>query len=242
MTTGATRHVLTKGVDTVVYVYMSSEQQPDATMSRAERLKSRSAERREAQRGRLRDLLLVVAEEQLRTRGYAAFSLREVAEATQYTPTTIYRHFRDRDALIEAVLQKWFGHFARALDEADRPQLAPQERLMGIGDAYLRFALAQPERYRIMFLDRPDIGVMPQEGAHFRDDPAFGVLIRACEALFAAGQAGAHPPMKVAMMLWLGLHGVAAMAVASDILDARAAHQLGMGMATVLVAGLQSGG
>jgi hypothetical protein len=32
------------------------------------------------------------------------------------------------------------------------------------------------------------------------------------------------------------------MAVASDILDARAAHQLGMGMATVLVAGLQSGG
>jgi AcrR family transcriptional regulator len=221
---------------------MSVDQQPDHTLSRAERLKNRSAERREAQRGRLRDLLLVVAEEQLRTRGYGAFSLREVAEATQYTPTTIYRHFRDRDALIEAVLQKWFGLFARALEEADRPQAAPRERLMGLGDAYLRFALAQPERYRIMFLDRPDIGVMPREGAHFRDDPAFGELIRACEALCAAGGAGAHPPMQVAMMLWLGLHGVAAMAVASDILDARAAHQLGMGMATVLLAGLSSAG
>lgn len=221
---------------------MSCEEQPDGTSSRAERLKSRSAARREAQRGRLHDLLLVVSEEQLRTRGYAAFSLREVAEATQYTPTTIYRHFRDREALIEAVLQKWFSLFARALEEADRPRSAPRERLMGLGDAYLRFALAQPERYRIMFLDRPDIGVLPDEGAHFRDDPAFGVLIRACEALCAAGEAGAHPPMHVAMMLWLGLHGVAAMAVATNILDARAAHQLGMGMATVLVAGLQSAG
>ena len=221
---------------------MSSEQQPEATLSRAERLKSRSAARREAQRGRLRDLLLVVAEEQLRSRGYAAFSLREVAEATQYTPTTIYRHFRDRDALIEAVLQKWFALFARALEEADRPHAAPRERLLGLGDAYLRFALAQPERYRIMFLDRPDIGGMPHEGAHFRDDPAFGVLIRACEALCAAGEAGAHAPMQVAMMLWLGLHGVAAMTVASDILDARAAHQVGMGIATAILGGLRPAG
>lgn len=219
---------------------MSNNEQPGAPHSRAERLKNRSAARREAQRGRLRDLLLVVAEEQLLEKGYEGFSLREVAEATQYTPTTIYRHFRDRDALIEAVLQKWFQKFARALEEADRPDAAPGERMASLGDAYLRFALAQPGRYRVMFLDRPDIGVMPDESAHFRDDPAFGVLIRACEALCTAGEAGAHQPMQVAMMVWLGLHGVAAMAVASNILDPRAAHQLGMGIAHVLLRGLRS--
>lgn len=219
---------------------MSHDEQSGTPHSRADRLKSRSAARREAQRGRLRDLLLVVAEEQLLEKGYEAFSLREVAEATQYTPTTIYRHFRDRDALIEAVLQKWFQKFARALEEADRPDAAPSERMMTLSDAYLRFALSQPERYRVMFLDRPDIGVMPDESAHFRDDPAFGVLIRACEALCAAGEAGAHQPMQVAMMVWLGLHGVAAMAVASHILDPRAAQQVGMGIAHVLLRGLRS--
>jgi AcrR family transcriptional regulator len=219
---------------------MSNEEQPSGTHSRAERLKSRSAARREAQRGRLRDLLLVVAEEQLREKGYEAFSLREVAEATQYTPTTIYRHFRDRDALIEAVLQKWFQQCARALMEADRHDFTPRERIMGLGDAYLRFALAQPERYRVMFLNRPDIGVMPDEGAELRDDPAFGVLIRACDALCAAGEAGAHQSMQAAMMVWLGLHGVAAMAVASEIVDPRTAHQLGMGIGHALLRGLRS--
>ncbi len=219
---------------------MSNAEPPSPTHSRADRLKNRSAERREAQRGRLRDLLLEVAEEQLLDKGYEAFSLREVAEATQYTPTTIYRHFRDRDALIEAVLQKWFQQFARALEDADRPDVAPHERMMSLGDAYLRFALAKPERYRVMFLDRPDIGVMPDQSAHFRDDPAFGVLIRACEALCAAGEAGAHQPMQVAMMVWLGLHGVAAMAVASNILNPRAAHQVGMGIGHALLRGLRS--
>ncbi|WP_396215426.1 TetR/AcrR family transcriptional regulator [Gemmatimonas sp.] len=219
---------------------MNNGEQQSPTHSRADRLKNRSAERREAQRGRLRDLLLVVAEAQLLKKGYEAFSLREVAEATQYTPTTIYRHFRDRDALIEAVLQKWFQQFAHALENADHPDFAPHERMMSLGDAYLRFALAQPERYRVMFLDRPDIGVMPDKSAHLRDDPAFGVLFRACEALCSAGEAGAHPPMQVAMMVWLGLHGVAAMAVASNILDPRAAHQVGMGVGHALLRGLRS--
>lgn len=219
---------------------MSNEEQQNETLSRADRLKHRSAARREAQRGRLRDLLLVVAEEQLLEKGYEGFSLREVAEATQYTPTTIYRHFRDRDALIEAVLQKWFQKFARALEEADRPDAIPGERMLTLADAYLRFALSQPGRYRVMFLDRPDIGVMPGAGSHFRDDPAFGILIRACEALCAAGEAGAHQPMQVAMMVWLGLHGVAAMAVASKIIDARAAQQVGMGIAHVMLRGLRS--
>lgn len=219
---------------------MATNEPQDGLLSRAERLRHRSAERREAQRGRLRELLLAVAEEQLLEKGYGAFSLREVAEATQYTPTTIYRHFRDREALIAAVLEKWFLQFARALDEADRPDASPSDRLLAIGDAYLRFALAEPARYRVMFVDRPDIGILPDGTADLHDDPAFGVLIRVCEALCAAGEAGSFEPLQVAMMLWLGLHGTAAMGACSQIVDAKAAQQLGMGIAHLLLRGLRS--
>lgn len=219
---------------------MATKETQDGLPSRAERLRHRSAARREAHRGRLRDLLLAVAEEQLLEKGYGAFSLREVAEATQYTPTTIYRHFRDREALIAAVLEKWFLQFARALDEADRPDASPSERLLAIGDAYLRFAQAEPARYRVMFVDRPDIGILPDGTTDLRNDPAFGVLIRVCEALWAAGEAGTYQPLQVAMMLWLGLHGTAAMGVCSQIIDATAGHQLGMGIASLLLRGLRS--
>jgi AcrR family transcriptional regulator len=217
---------------------MTTEDAKDSTLSRAERLRHRSAARREAQRGRLRDLLLTVAEDQLLAKGYSGFSLREVAEATQYTPTTIYRHFRDRDALIQAVLNKWFNQFASALAEADRTQADPSERMLSIGDAYLRFALSQPARYRVMFLDRPDIGVLP-DGLGLRDDPAFGVLLRACEALCAAGEGGHHEPTSLAMMLWLAVHGAASLAVVSTILDARAAQHLGLGIVHLMLRGLR---
>lgn len=185
-------------------------------------------------------MLLTVAEEHLLEKGYGAFSLREVAEATQYTPTTIYRHFRDREALIAAVLEKWFLLFARALDEADLPDAAPGERILAMGDAYLRFALAQPARYRVMFVDRPDIGILPDGTAALHDDPAFGLLIRVCEALCAAGEAGSYQPLEVAMMIWLGLHGTAAMGACSQIVDAHAAQELGMGIAHLLLRGLRS--
>jgi len=175
---------------------MVIEETQDSLLSRAERLRHRSAARREAQRGRLRELLLTVAEEHLLEKGYGAFSLREVAEATQYTPTTIYRHFRDREALIAAVLEKWFLLFARALDEADLPDAAPGERILAMGDAYLRFALA--------------------------------------------GEAGSYQPLEVAMMIWLGLHGTAAMGACSQIVDAHAAQELGMGIAHLLLRGLRS--
>jgi AcrR family transcriptional regulator len=219
---------------------MAKVDPPSPTPSRAERLRDRSAARREAQRGQLRELLLTVAEQQLREKGYGAFSLREVAESTGYTPTTIYRYFRDRDALIEAVLQQWFVLFAQALDQAAQSETRPAARLLALGDAYLRFALAQPERYRVMFVERPDIGLLPDAGSHLRDDPAFGVLIRAAESLCDAGQAGGHEPMQVAMMLWLSLHGVAALAVVSPILDDRAAVHLGKELAKTLLGGLQS--
>ncbi|MFY7923229.1 MAG: TetR/AcrR family transcriptional regulator [Gemmatimonas sp.] len=218
---------------------MDITKQPDSTPSRTERLRHSSAARRDAQRGRLRELLLTVAEQQLLEKGSGAFSLREVAEATQYTPTTVYRHFRDRDALIGTILQKWFLAFARVLDKADRFDAPPRERLLSLGDAYLRFAVAQPARYRVMFVDRTDIGVLPTEGSRIRDDPAFGVLFRVCEALCGTGEAGSFQPMQASMIIWLGLHGVAAMAVASQLLDARAAQQVGMELLQITLSGLR---
>lgn len=219
---------------------MGIEEPQDSLLSRAERLRHRSAARRDAQRGRLRELLLTVAEEHLLEKGYSGLSLREVAETTQYTPTTIYRHFRDREALIAAVLEKWFLLFARVLEAADRPDAAPGERVVALGDAYLHFALAHPARYRVMFVDRADIGILPDGTADLHGDPAFGVLIRVCEALCAAGEAGPYQPVQVAMMLWLGLHGTAAMAACSQIIDAHAAQQLGIGSSRLLLRGLRS--
>ena len=208
------------------------------SVNRADRLKQGSAERREAGRARLRDDLLAVAERVLQDNGYAGFSLRQVAEETGYTPTTIYRYFRDRDDLLETVLNKWFAKFAAVLDAADRESTDPRERLLAQGRAYLRFAVDHPAVYRVMFLERMDIGVLPTEGS-FEEDPAFGVLIRAVQALHDAGLTGRHDVLPAAMTIWAGVHGVAAMAVCSTMLERIGAERLGSLVAANTLAGLQ---
>ncbi|HLY30098.1 MAG TPA: helix-turn-helix domain-containing protein, partial [Ktedonobacterales bacterium] len=58
--------------------------------TRAERLRAGSRERREHDRQELRQAILDTAAEMLLTQGYAAFSLRKVAERLGYSATTIY--------------------------------------------------------------------------------------------------------------------------------------------------------
>lgn len=195
--------------------------------TRASRLRQRSLERREAERVRLRDELLAVAERLLQENGYAGFSLRQVAEATGYTPTTIYRYFDDRDALLKTVISKWFTTFAREQEAAYRSASSPRDRLMAMAAAYMRFAVEHPAVYRVMFLERMDIGLLPG-GDSFEKDPGFGVLMRAVTELRDAGGTGKLDPMAAAMTLWVGLHGVAAMAVCSGMLDGIGAERLGM--------------
>jgi AcrR family transcriptional regulator len=208
-----------------------------AAPTRSDRLRLRSLERRDAERAQLRNELLAVAERLLQANGYAGFSLRQVAEETGYTPTTIYRHFKDRDDLLGTVLDTWFSKFAAALDAADRSATDPRGRLMAQSAAYILFAVEHPAVYRVMFLERTDMGILPS-GEHFVDDPAFGVLFRATQALCDAGLAGSHDVMSAAMILWMGVHGIAAMAVSSDMLDGIGAERLGTMLGEATLAGL----
>lgn len=207
--------------------------------TRADRVRQRSLERRDAERVRLRDELLAVAERLLQANGYVGFSLRQVAEETGYTPTTIYRYFKDRDDLLTAVLNKWFDKFARVLDAADRSGTAPRDRLLAQAAAYLRFAVEHPAVYRVMFLERMDIGVLP-DGGSFETDPAFGVLMRAAKALHDEGGTGGLDAMAAAMVMWAGVHGVAAMAVCSEMLDGIGAERLGMLVASNTLTGFSA--
>lgn len=207
--------------------------------TRAERVRERSAERRANQRIRLRDEIVAVAEEQLMAKGYAGFSLREVAEGTGYTATTMYRHFRDKDDLLRAVLERWFARFAESLAAADRGAPDPTSRLLAMAAAYLRFAREHPAIYRAMFLERMDIGVLP-DGEGFRDDPAFGVLVRAMEALAREGRTGSMDVLTSAMTLWAAMHGVAAMVTCSDMLDAMDVDALGRTVARTVLLGLRA--
>jgi AcrR family transcriptional regulator len=77
-------------------------------------------------------------------------SLRGAAKRAGVSPMAVYNHFEDKDALVEAAIQQCWNDFqvviAEALEVDD-----PVARLRAAGDAYVRFGLAKPGQYAVMF-------------------------------------------------------------------------------------------
>ena len=207
--------------------------------TRAERVRARSIARREAERLQLRDTVLEIASRQLVANGYERFSLREVAEEAGYSPTALYRYFADRDALLEEVCNGYFAQFGEVLRAADQSASAPRERLMVQAQAYVQYAIENPAIYKLLFLERPEWGMGLTMDA-VAADSGFRVLSDAVEALAAAGGLGKLEVGTASLILWSGVHGMAAMAVTMNLLPPSQLLAITHAMSETVLAGLQS--
>ena len=92
--------------------------------------------------GDLRPALLRAAAKILEKEGREAISLRDLARRAGVSHNAPYRHFADRGALLAALADEGFVRLVGELEGRPwRDQAA----------AYVRFALANPERFRLMF-------------------------------------------------------------------------------------------
>ncbi|MBU6367317.1 MAG: TetR/AcrR family transcriptional regulator [Gemmatimonadetes bacterium] len=210
---------------------------PSRTPTRADRVRARSQARREHERASMRATILDIALRQLVAHGYERFSLREVAEEAGYTPTALYRYFADRDALLQAVLEGCLARFAAALAAADATGRTARERLQAQAEGYVRFAIDNPEVYRAMFLERPELG-MSHTMDQVASDPAFATLMRAVQALAAEEGIGGRSAEEVSLILWAGVHGLATMAVTMDLMPPEALLALARQVSATIQAGV----
>lgn len=145
--------------------------------------------------GDLRAALLQTAEEMLEKEGLAALSLREVARRAGVSHNAPYRHFPDRDSLLAALAAEGFEQFAEALEKRPRREM---------GEAYVEFALAHPQRFRLMFggvqpgSDRRAYEALKKsfadlgDGAEYAAAAAWG-LVHGLAHLLLDGHFAAHP-------------------------------------------------
>lgn len=153
--------------------------------------------------GALREALLDGAREMLAERGLDGFSLSALARHLGVSTAAPYRHFPDRDALIDTLCIEGYALFGDALARAARTADEPRGLLRALGVAYLTFAREHPALFGIMFTGRSDAVI--EAGA-----PTFEPLVR---AVVAAQDAGALPadadPRTLSRTLWATLHGLA---------------------------------
>ena len=112
------------------------------------------AERREREKEALRERIVEAARDIVSEEGLDALSMRAIAERIEYSPATIYLYFRDKDALLRDVVQAGFermrGYMMEELEEAGT-EGTPAAQFLGLGRAYVRFAIENTAYFRVMF-------------------------------------------------------------------------------------------
>jgi len=140
--------------------------------------------------GDLRAAVLAAAGKLIEKEGLAGLSVRESARRAGVSHNAPYRHFPHRDALLAALAADGFAQLQKALENRSGREL---------GEAYVRFALAHPQRFKVMFAVRhPELRAQARV-IHQRLEKAFAAL--GAEAGFAAAAA------------WSMMHGLAQLVV-----------------------------
>jgi AcrR family transcriptional regulator len=97
-----------------------------------------------------RDRIFAAAKALFDREGLAGLSIRKIAKAVGLTPMAIYRHYADKDAIIDALMLDGFSAWeARIRAIAAEDPLAWLEQSM---EVFLDFALTEPHRYEAAFL------------------------------------------------------------------------------------------
>jgi len=114
--------------------------------------------------GNLRAALLDAGLELAREGGPDAVIVREASRRVGVSHNASYRHFADRDRLLEAVCERCMAALARLMeagiaevDPEDRSVDAARRRLRATGSAYVEFALAEPGWFRTAFAVPPGL-------------------------------------------------------------------------------------
>lgn len=182
--------------------------------------KPRRPRARKGEGSRLRDEILDATEALLlRTGSAEAVSIRDVANTVGVTPPSIYRHFQDKDTLIAEVSARHYAAFDSELAAAVVGIDDPVDVLVAIGRAYVRFGLANPEPYRILFMTRPEDMPKDQE-EFFQKAGSFRDLVKACQACIVGGRLRPEhsDALRVALGLWARVHGLTSLALSKPYL------------------------
>jgi len=150
--------------------------------------------------------LCEAAERLFAEHGIEAVTMRELAQALGVSPMTPYRYFKDKDAILAAVRAAAFTRFAARLEAASGETAQPLHRSRNAGQAYVDFALSEPQAYRLMFdLSQPTEGDYPElQAAIVRARRTMTVHI---EAMIAAGQLEGDAEL-IGHLFWSVLHGM----------------------------------
>lgn len=168
-------------------------------------------ERKEREKEEMRSRILEAAQALFLENGYEKVSIRNIADAIEYSPATIYLYFKDKNELLFALHQQAFSRMIYEFSSLTEIK-DPFERLVEMGRRYIQFAIDNPEMFDLMF-----IMTAPMDALECREDVwtegrmAFGLLVQVVQDCMDADVFTYKNAEVAAMMIWSAIHGYTAL-------------------------------
>ena len=164
-------------------------------------------ERKERDRQEMRDTILKSAHQLFVDKGFEDVSIRNIAEAIEYSPATIYLYFKDKNEIFYALHGEAFKKFNEFMSVLATIK-DPFKRLIKMGERYMDFAFKHSQYYDIMFImqapmdcDKNSEDWKEGESAHCQLEN----LVKECQA---NGYFKNKEYKTLSFLIWSTMHGM----------------------------------
>lgn len=154
----------------------------------------------------LRKGILDAARELFLEKGYEHTSIRNIAEKIEYSPTTIYLYFKDKDSIFLELHNEGFSLLGQRMAVLTTVE-DPMERLKAMGRIYIQFARENPDYYDLMFVQNSPMDCLEHKQWE-AGESAFGFLMSTVRECIEKSYLSFRNAEIGAFVVWSTMHGM----------------------------------
>lgn len=172
------------------------------------------SERRIRERLDTRQSILATARELFLLKGFEATTIRNIAEKIEYSPSTIYQHFKDKNEIFYTLHTESFLELVKQMKRSELHE-NPLEQLIALGKIYIQFAEDNPELYDLMFIMEAPIDFLNllDETQWIEGKTAFDYLKSVISACIDKGLIKETDVDSLAYLIWSTVHGMVTLSI-----------------------------
>ncbi|MEO9873466.1 MAG: TetR/AcrR family transcriptional regulator [Anderseniella sp.] len=164
--------------------------------------------------GDLKEAMVLASYDLVRRDGAENFKLSDACHLAGVSTAAPYKHFRDRNEVLELVMARGFDEMTRrSISAVEEGGVATLAGMIAMGHAYVRFAVEEQRLFRLMFGQHP---VLKQASGVEEDGMKCFANVIEQVALYCERHNVPGDPKTIAVRLWTFVHGAASLLIDED--------------------------
>lgn len=165
--------------------------------------------------GNLKNTIIKTCHKLLQKKGATDFSLREVANLSGVSHAALYRHFQDKEEVLEILSSIGFDKLGSLQKKVPQNKTNPDEYFVKLGLVYIQFAIKNPNYYRLMFQTKRSNESLILKRSKLK---SYAILVRGCR-FYLKTKRKKENHRSFALMAWSLVHGYSNLCLETEFPD-----------------------